>query len=90
MPHLVENDRLDCCLEQGKSRSELRRLIASIDELHPSGPVKCPVRMQQRRRNVAFQLEDAGTESGEDEGLRAERCATPRELTRRRQTELVR
>ena len=46
--------------------------------------------MQQRRWNVALQLEDAGAESGEDEGLRAERCAAPCELARRRQTELVR
>jgi len=90
VPDLVENNGLDGRFEHGKSCSEFRRLTARIDELHPSGTVKCPVRMQQRCWNDTFKLKDVGSQRGEDEGLCAERCATPCELARRRQTELVR
>jgi len=89
MPHLVENDWLDCCFKCGKCCSKFMRLTACIDKLQPASAVKSPVGMQQRSWNVAFQLKDAGSQRGKNEGLGAECCAVPRELTGRRQTELV-
>jgi len=90
VPDLIENDWLGRRFKHGKSGAEFRRITARVDELHPAGTVQTPVGMQQRRRDAAFQLEDAGSQRGKNERLRAERRAVPRELAGRRQAELVR
>ena len=90
MPHLVENNRLNCHFKCGESRSKLKQLTASVDKLQPPSTVKSPVRMQQRSRNVAFELQDAGSEGSQDLHLGAKGCTIPRELAGGRQTELVR